>query len=123
MKRSFYIFVVVSSMAIVNMFFCSCSDNVPSPYYIGEIVMDDDAEVLDWGLSGQTTPDGNYLYHGSVILYSADGSSCEFPCFQGKKGMDKGCRGVVHYGVFYNLDRNKWVTIGGVKYKASNILD
>lgn len=41
----------------------------------------------------------------------------------GKNGLEKGCRGVIYDGDFYNIDRNKWVKIGGVKYKASNLVD
>lgn len=102
----------------------SCSsDSVPSPEYHSEIVMDDDLNITDMGRAGESIPDGNYYYHGSVTLYDEDGSSQVFPCYEGKIGMERGCRGVIYAGTFYNLDRNKWVTIGGTKFKASNILD
>lgn len=103
-------------------FGCS-SDSVKSPEYHSEIILDEDLNVLDWGRSGQSTPDGNYLYCGSVTLYGEDGSSRDFPCYKGKKDLEAGCRGVIYDGTFYNLDRNKWVKIEGVKYKASDILD
>ncbi len=100
----------------------SCSsDNARSPEYHSEIILDGDLNIIDMGRAGQTTEDGNYYYHGSVTLYDENGYSQSFPCYIGTKGLEQGCRGVIYAGEFYNLDRSKWVTIGGVKYKASNI--
>ncbi len=94
--------------------FLSCtSDNTKRPEYHPETSIDDELN------------DGDYYYNGSVTLYSEDGSSMEFPCYTytGTVGLAKGCRGVVYDGQFYNLDRNEWVTIDGVRYKASDIVD
>lgn len=104
--------------------FSSCSyDNVRSPEYHSEILLDDNLNIVDMGRAGQSTEDGNYYYHGSVTLYNEDGGSRNFPCYTGKNGLEQGCRGVIYDGEFYNLDRSKWVTIGGVKYKASNLVN
>ncbi len=112
--------IMLFSVAI----FSSCStDKVKSPEYHSEILLDEDLNVVEMGRSGQSTDDGNYYYHGSVTLYNEDGGSRNFACYTGKYGLDTGCRGVIYAGDFYNLDRNKWVTIGGVKYKASNLVD
>lgn len=101
--------------------FSSCSsDNVKSPEYHSEIIMDDDLNIIDLGRAGQLTEDGNFYYHGSVTLYDEDGGCSIFPCYLSKNGRG---RGVIYAGEFYNLDRNKWVTIDGIKYKASDILD
>ena len=107
----------------VTIFFSCSSDNVKSPQYHSEISLDDNLNVVDMGRAGQSTDDGNYHYYGSVTLYDEDGGSRNFRCYTGKYGSDAGCRGVVYAGDFYNLDRNGWVTIGGVKYKASNLVD
>lgn len=111
-------------MLLGSAMFSSCSsDNVRSPEYHSEILLDDDLNIVDMGRAGQSTDDGNYYYHGSVTLYDEDGGYRNFPCYTGKNGLEKGCRGVIYAGDFYNLDRNKWVKIGGVKYKASNLVD
>lgn len=103
---------------------CTNSDNnIPSPLYHSEISLDDDYNVTDFGRSGESTPDGNYYYNGTVTLYSTDGDSDTFNCYTGKVGMERGCRGVIYNGIFYNLDRNKYVIIAGTKYKASGITD
>ena len=112
--------VLLFSVAV----FSSCSsDDAPSPEYHSEITIDEDLNVVDWGRAGQSTEDGNYYYNGEVTLYDEYGNSRTFPCYRGKLGMESGCRGVIYAGVFHNLDRNKWVTIGGVRYKASDIVD
>lgn len=105
---------------------CSCSNpnsNIPTPNHQSEISLDDDYNVTDLGRAGESTQDGNYYYDGSVTLYSKDGYSKTFDCYTGKVGMEKGCRGVIYGGKFYNLDRNKYVTIGGIEYKAYGITD
>lgn len=118
--KIYYFTALITTMAL----YFSCSSNSGKfPEYHGEITFDENLNVQDWGRSGQSTPDGNYLYYGSVTLYSEDGSSRDFPCYEGKKGLEKGCRGVIYADKFYNLDRNEWVNIGGVRYKASDILD
>lgn len=89
------------------------------PVFHSEISLDDDNGVTDWGRSGELTPDGELYYNGSVTLYDSDGGSRDFNCFIGNNGgLDQGCRGVVYDGEFYNLDRNDWVTIGEVRYRA-----
>lgn len=109
---------------VVLIFNFGClSNNIKDPEYHTDIIYDEDMNVLDWGLSGQSTPDGKYFYYGSVTLYSEDGCSRDFPCYLGKNGLESGCRGVVNIGKFYNLDRNEWVNINGVRYKASNTID
>lgn len=105
--------------------FPSCtSNNVKSPVYHSEITMDDNYNVTDWGRSGQLTEDGDYYYNGRVTLYDKNGDSKTFKCYIGNNGgLDQGCRGVIYNGKFYNLDRNDWITINGVKYKASDLVD
>lgn len=121
--RNFVRFSFVMLLLGATMF-SSCSyDNVRSPEYHSEILLDDDLNIVDMGRAGQSTEDGNYYYHGSVTLYNEDGGSRNFPCYTGKNGLEQGCRGVIYAGEFYNLDRSKWVTIGGVKYKASNLVN
>jgi len=111
-------------MLLGSVMFYSCSsDNVKSPEYHSEVLMDDNLNIVHMGRAGQSTEDGNYYYHGSVTLYDEDGGSRNFPCFIGQNGLEQGCRGVIYAGDFYNLDRNKWVIIDGVKYKASDLLD
>lgn len=122
MKRLGKCSLIVLLFSVVLFFSCS-SDNVKSPQYHSEISLDDNLNIVDMGRAGQSTDDGNYHYYGSVTLYDEDGSYRNFPCYTGKYGLDKGCRGVIYAGDFYNLDRNKWVAIGGVKYKASNLVD
>ena len=121
--KHFVRFSFVISLFSIAMFSSCSSDNVKSPEYHSEILLDDDLNVVDMGRSGQSTDDGSYYYHGSVTLYDEDGGSRNFPCYTGKHGLESGCRGVIYAGDFYNLDRNKWVKIGGVKYKASNLFD
>lgn len=119
-------FVRIASvlMLLSVVMFSSCStDTVKKPEYHSEILLDEDLNIVDMGRAGQSTDDGKYYYNGSVTLYNEDGGSRTFPCYLGKYGLESGCRGVVHAGDFYNLDRNKWVIIGGVKYKASNLVD
>lgn len=108
--------------SIVILSSCS-SDNVKSPEYHSEIIMDDDLNIIDLGRAGQLTEDGNFYYDGSVTLYDEDGGYRTFPCYRGKYGLEGGCKVVIYAGEFYNLYRNKWVTIDGIKYKASDILD
>lgn len=111
--------ILLFSIAI----FSSCSSgNVKSPEYHSDILWDDDLNIVDMGRAGQSTDDGNYFYWGSVTLYDENGGSRDFPCYEGKHGLESGCRGVIYAGIFYNLDRNEWVRIGGVKYKASNVV-
>lgn len=111
------IVITILSCCILSV---SCDEeSARHPEYQYEITLDDDLNVIDLGRAGQSTPDGMYYYSGQVTLFSPDGSSRTFQCLEGKNGMDAGCRGAWHYGYFYNLDRNKWVTIGGVKYRGS----
>lgn len=123
MKRLF------SAVIILFMTFSivSCNDkgnSVQSPIYDGEITLKEGStDVEDSGCAGQSTPDGKFSYHGRVTLYTESGFSEVFECFEGKEGMDKGCRGIIVHGIFYNLDRNNWITIDGITYKASGILD
>ena len=119
-------FVRIASvlMFLSVVMFSSCStDTVRKPEYHGEILLDEDLNIVDMGRAGQSTDDRKYYYNGSVTLYNEDGGSRTFPCYLGRYGLERGCRGVVYAGDFYNLDRNKWVIIGGVKYKASNLVD
>lgn len=116
----------ILAIAFITTLICGCSDNsdnIKEPEYHSDITLSDDLTVIDWGRTGQSTEDDNYYYDGSVTLHSKDGSSRTFPCYQGKHGLESGCRGVIYAGEFYNLDRNEWVTIGGVTYKASDIVD
>ena len=102
----------------------SCtSDSTRGPVHESEIIMDEDYNIVDLGRSGESTADGRYYYNGYVILYDEDGYSRTFRCYRGKIGMESGCRGVIVGGEFYNLDRNDWVTIDGVRYKAYDLLD
>ena len=114
--KSYFVVMFLS----VAMFSSCMTDNVNRPEYHSEILMDDDLNIIDMRHSGQSTNDGKYYYYGSVTLYNKDGNSRTFSCYQGKKGMEAGCRGIIYGGEFYYLDRNEWVTIDGVKYRASN---
>lgn len=118
------IFKVFCSSLLILVCSCTNSDsNTPSPSYHSEISLDDDYNVTDFGRSGESTPDDNYYYNGTVTLYSVDGDSHTFDCYEGKAGMERGCRGVIYGGTFYNLDRNDYVTIAGTKYRTSGLLD
>lgn len=121
--RKFIKFSCVILLFGSAMFFSCSSDNVRSPEYHSEILLDGDLGIVDMGRAGESTEDDNYYYHGSVTLYDEYGGSRDFPCYIGKNGLEQGCRGVIYAGEFYNLDRSKWVTIGGVKYKASNLVN
>lgn len=114
------VFVMVALVSCEN----SHGDtSIPLPEYISEITLDEDNNVTDLDRAGESTPDGNYYYHGSVRLYSDDGDSDIFDCYEGKVGMERGCRGVKYGGTFYNLDRNDYVTIAETRYRASGLLD
>lgn len=66
-------------MLLGSAMFSSCSsDNVRSPEYHSEILLDDDLNIVDMGRAGQSTDDGNY-YYGSVTLYDEDGGYRNFP--------------------------------------------
>lgn len=110
-------------MALVSCGSSHGDTSIPPPEYISEITLDEDNNVTDMGRAGESTPDGNYYYHGSVRLYSDDGDSDTFDCYEGKVGMERGCRGIIYGGTFYNLDRNDYVTIAGTRYRASGLLD
>lgn len=112
--------LAITTLAMVLSVGCS-ANSVKEPEYHSQIIFDENLNITDWGRSGQSTPDDNYYYYGSVTLYSKGDTSREFPCYLGKYGLDQGCRGVIYAGTFYNLDRNKWIEIGGVKYRASDI--
>lgn len=116
-KASFYI-IAAAFLTVATS--CDNSNNRKSSSYQSEITMDEDLNITDFGRSGETTPDGNYYYHGSVTLYSEDGDSRTFDCYEGTKGREQGCRGVLHNGKFHNLDRNEWITINGVRYSTSD---
>lgn len=118
-----FIATVIVIMALVSCGSSHGDTSIPLPEYISEITLDEDNNVTDRGRAGESTPDGNYYYHGSVRLYSEDGGSDTFDCYEGKVGMERGCRGVIYGGTFYNLDRNDYVTIAGTKYRASGLLD
>lgn len=116
------------TMAIAMTVLVSCGSShgdssIPLPEYISEISLDENNNVTDMGRAGESTPDGNYYYHGSVRLYSDDGDSDTFDCYEGKVGLDRGCRGVIYGGTFFNLDRNDYVTIAGTRYRASGLLN
>ena len=67
-------------MLLGSAMFSSCSsDNVRSPEYHSEILLDDDLNIVDMGRAGQSTDDSNYYYHGSVTLYDEDGGYRNFP--------------------------------------------
>lgn len=117
------LFFAISMVALASCGNSHGDTNIPLPEYISEITLDEDYNVTDMGRSGESTPDGNYYYHGSVRLYSDDGDSDTFDCYVGKVGMERGCRGVIFGGMFYNLDRNDYVTIAGTIYRASGLLD
>ncbi len=123
MKKTLVIYVVVAMMALVSCGNSHSDTSIPRPEYMSEITLDEDNNVTDMGRAGESTPDGNYYYHGSVRLYSEDGGSDTFDCYEGKVGMERGCRGVIYGGTFYNLDRNDYVTIAGTRYRASGLLD
>lgn len=117
-KIEFYL-LLVGCIFVINVTGCSGQSEGKSPEYISNIQLNENYGVTDWGHSGEKTPDGNYYYYGQVILYSDNGQQRTFDCYLGTEGMEKGCRGVIYYGQFYNLDRNKWITIAGVRYRAS----
>lgn len=114
--------LVLGFVALGICISCSSSDG-NRPYHESEIVLDEDLNVVDFGRAGESTEDGNYFYDGEVTLYDEDGNSRTFDCYRGKHGLEAGCRGVIVWGKFYNLDRNDWVRIDGVKYKAYGLLD
>lgn len=118
-----FIAVVIVMMALVSCRSSHGDTSIPLPEYISEIILDENNNVTDMGRAGESTPDGNYYYHGSVRLYSEYGDSDTFDCYEGKVGMERGCRGVIYGGTFYNLDRNDYVTIAGTKYRASGFLN
>ncbi len=118
-----FIAAIIVMMALVSCGRSHGDTSIPLPEYISEITLDEDNNVTDMGRAGESTPDGNYYYHGSVRLYSDDGDSDIFDCYEGKVGMERGCRGVIYGGTFYNLDRNDYVTIAGTRYRASGLLD
>lgn len=106
-------------VCLISFTSCNNTSSVKSPEYHSQILMDEDLNIEDMGHSGELTPDGNYYYYGSVTLYSDDGNSETFDCYQGTEGLERGCRGVFCDGKFYNLDRSQWITVYGVKYKGS----
>lgn len=118
-----YIALAIAMMALVSCGGSHADTSIPRPEYISEVALDGDNNVTDMGRAGKSTPDGNYYYHGSVRLYSEDGDSDTFDCYEGKIGMESGCRGVIYCGTFYNLDRNDYVTIAGTRYRASGLLN
>ncbi|MBE6303609.1 MAG: hypothetical protein E7089_06705 [Bacteroidales bacterium] len=104
--------------------FASCSsDNIKEPEYRYDTIFDENLNIVDMGRAGECTDDGNYYFYGYVTLYDQYGGSQDFTCYTGTQGLEKGCRGIIYGGEFYNLDRNKWIIVGGVKYKASNLVD
>ena len=117
------IYLTVALMTLVSCGSSHGDTSIPLPEYISELTLDEDNNVTDMGRAGESTPDGNYYYHGSVRLYSDDGDSDTFDCYEGKVGMERGCRGVIYGGTFYNLDRNDYVTIAGTRYRASGLLN
>ncbi len=123
--KDLFLITVSATILVTSSIVCSgcSSDKAKAPVYNAGISIDENLNISDFGYVGQSTHDGNYYYRGSVTLYRTDGGSKKFQCYTGKIGHDKGCRGVIYCGTFYNLDRNKWVTIDGIKYKASNILE
>lgn len=118
-----FIAAIIVMMALVSCGRSHGDTYIPLPEYISETTLDEDNNVTDMGRAGESTLDGNYYYHGSVRLYSDDGDSDIFDCYEGKVGMERGCRGVIYGGTFYNLDRNDYVTIAGTRYRASGLLD
>lgn len=112
----------ISIQLIITVLLCSAcnSNNYNEPRHDSSITFDEDLNPTDWGDSGQKTSDGNYYYYGNVTLTDEYGSSRTFSCYQGTKGLESGCRGIIHNGKFYNLDRNSWITIDGIRYKAYN---
>lgn len=123
MKIISAIYLTVAVMALVSCGGSHSDTSIPLPEYTSEISLDENNNVTDMGRAGESTTDGNYYYHGSVRLYSEDGDSDTFDCYEGKFGMERGCRGVIYGGTFYNLDRNDYVTIAGTRYRASGLLD
>ena len=98
---------------------CSSNTDVSNPIFHSEILFDDNNNVTDWRRTGELTSNEDFYYNGSVTIYSKSGSSRDFPCYIGNTGgLDQGCRGIIYDGKFYNLDRNNWITIDGIKYKA-----
>lgn len=113
MKKVYFLVFV-----LIIVFFTSCDNKYSSkrPEFHSAIVMDDDLNVVDWGHCGEYTPDHKYTYYGTVTLFTTEGYSETFDCYTGKDGNDKGYRGVLLGDNFYNIDKNKWVTINGIKY-------
>ena len=111
--------ILTSVVCLISLTSCKNTGSAKSPEYHSQIVMDEYLNIENMGHSGEFTPDGDYYYYGSVTLYSDDGNSKTFDCYQGTEGLEKGCRGVLCNRIFYNLDRNQWVTINGIKYKGS----
>ena len=60
----------------------------------------------------------NYAYHGYVLLYDEDGECAYFPCYEVAAGIKKGCYGVIQSGIFHEIEKGKWITINGIKYKV-----
>lgn len=110
--------IITCCMTLIS---CDNYDSVRDPEFHSAIQMNEDLDILDWGHCGEPTADGKYYYVGTVTLYSSEGTSETFDCFEGTEGMEKGCKGVLWYGTFHNIYRNKWVTIDGVKYKGGHI--
>lgn len=78
-----FIAVVIVMMALVSCGSSHGDTSIPLPEYISEITLDEDNNVTDMGRAGESTPDGNYYYHGLVRLYSEDGDSDTFDCYEG----------------------------------------
>lgn len=123
MKMKLSIYFTVAMTILVGCGSSHDDTSIPLPEYISEITLDENNHVTDMGRSGESTPDGNYYYHGSVCLYTDDGCPDIFDCYEGKIGTERGCRGIIYGGTFYNLDRNDYVTIAGTRYRASGLLD
>lgn len=111
--------LMILSASMLILVSCDNSDSTKSPEFHSAIEMNDDLEIVDWGGCGEPTPDGKYLYMGTVTLYTEEGYSETFDCYEGTEGLERGCKGVLWCGTFYNLYRNKWVTIDGITYKGS----
>lgn len=116
MKKIIMLALVVGLISLTS---CNNSGSAKSPVYHSQIVMDEYLNIEDMGHCGELTPDGKYYYYGSVTLYSDDGYSETYDCYQGTEGLERGCRGILCDGTFYNIDRSQWITIDGVKYKGS----
>lgn len=115
MKNGFLIIALAGLFIFAS---CSSDNSTRIPEYHTSIIYDEDNQVVDWNHCGEYTPDGQYTYYGTATLYSSDGYADTFPCFKGKEGTNKGCMCVYYNGLFYNINRNSWVTINGVRYKG-----